>query len=453
MIQLQQHRQLAYRLLAGAMAVLFAIQGGLVFWRISQGKDVDYGRWHKVARMALEGKALANLDANIPQDSDALNRPGADEGLKFYKLPPAYAVLISPLGLLPYPVYVVFWYVASVASVAAAVLLLMRMVHGRWLPDNPWACILPVLAVVPFVMDDTHCGTCNLHILFLLVLGAYLAGRGMNWGGGLAVGLAISCKAFPVAMLPVLVVTRRWRLLAWTLVGVLLWTLVVPGAFRGYQRQATETAAWYHRIIGPYVESQPQRQWRQQGLSIKNQSLYSLVHRLTEPVDARSGELCVAGVSPASGSRPAVRPPAQRPAKNALFVNVVSLSGKTADRIFAGLVALIGLVIAAACWWRPLKPTPAVLAAELGVWGCFILMVSTIGWVYFFALMLPAMAVVAARACQPPARPWRLLLMTAIALTILDAIPLAAALGALAISSILYLAAMLILRRELAKGA
>lgn len=418
-----------YTLFLVVLAVAFLVKGALVLNSARRGKQRDYPRWHKIARCVLDDQPLADPLSRVtflqspttapaatqPQDAPATepaptapaagqpdgaagagadDEPPAvhgDKGLKFYKLPPAFAVYIAPFGLLSYWPYIVAWYLSSVLAYAVAVGLTMRLLHGRWLPADPRALIFPVLLTLPFAMDDVHNGTNNLHLLAMLVAGFYLASRKLNWAGGLAVGMAITWKAFPAAVLPVLLVTRRWRLLGWSLAATVLWTLVVPGLVRGYERQWQETGLWYQRIVGPYMRGARQRQWKTQGRSEKNQSTQALLHRLLRPVDAISG-------FPRGSEHVSDAP---------LYVNLASLSRSAVNAAFVVVVLLLLVGAAAVGLPRRAPPTADAWAADASLACGFVLLASPIAWTYFFTLILVP-AALAAKAAHDPARSKRL---------------------------------------------
>jgi len=425
----------AYRIALVVLVAVFAVKGALVLRSTRRGKHRDYIRWHWVAVRALAGEPLADPPGTVYETE-------GEEGLKFYKLPPAFAVCIAPLGWLPYDAYVVVWYAGSVAAAAAAVLLTMKLLHGRCIPADPRALLLPVAGAAAFILDDVHNGTNNLHLLALLVLGFYLAWRKRPGLGGLSIGLAISWKAFPAAALPVLLLTRRWRLLMWSLVGTAVWTLTVPGAVRGYRRQWTETHAWYQRIIAPYAKGQKKRQWATQGLSKKNQSVHALTHRLLRKVDARSGA--------AEDYYKYTDAP--------FFVNLVSLPRGVVNAIFAGLVAVAAAAIGVVCLRGRAPPTRLVAATDLALASTFILIASPIAWTYFFALLLAPMSVGAYLLFAGGESP-RLRRICAVAC--IAGVPLilgglsthARAVGSLTWLGILWFAVMLIVRGALREAA
>lgn len=355
-------------LLVGSLASL-AGWGASVAYVVAHGQNRDFDRWYKVAQRVHQDDRLADLSG-----AAALNTDESANDIYFYKLPPAFAFYVSPVSYLPYPVYVGAWYVFSALCGAAALLLAMRMAYGRFLPENPLALFLPLVGTGFYTLDDLKCGNNNLQVLVLIVLGLYLALRKRTALGGLAVGLAITIKAFPLALLAPLALMRRWKLAAWCLVGVVVWTLVVPGAFRGFGRHTAETRAWFDRIVGPYLTGQSKRQWATQSLGVKNQSLWALVNRLTTSVD------CISGKPQPDGPK-------------SLYVNFLSLSPKAANVIFVSLLALAAGAIAAVCWRRRGPPTDLATLVDFAIATNFTLLCSQIGWAYFYTLLLLPMTV------------------------------------------------------------
>jgi hypothetical protein len=379
--RLDRPNRTAYTIALSVLAIAFVVKGALVLDSCSRGKHRDYFRWHRVAQRVLADEPLAEPHGYVPGEK-------GEEGLKFYKLPPAFAVYIAPLGLLPYTAYVITWIVLSFASAVLAAMLLMRMLAGRFLPADARILLFPAFGAVAFVMDDVHNGTSNLFLLAMIVAGFALAAWSLRWLGGLSIGMAITWKAFPAPLLPVLVLTRRWRLAGWTLAGIVLWTLLVPGAIRGFARQYDETSAWFGRIIEPYIAGGEQRQWKTQGLSEKNLSLYAVTHRLLRRVDWRSGF---------DEGFP----------EDASFVNVLDLPKRVVNGIFAAGVAACMAAVGVVGLRRAPPKDAKLWACDGAIGACMILIASPIVWDYFLALLLLPMTVGSWLAVRWPGRALR----------------------------------------------
>jgi len=357
-----------------ALAAALAAKGVGV---VTSAKRMDYGTWHLIAGRALEGKSLANPPG---QGTDGKPLPPEDD-VGYYNLPPAFALYICPLGLLPYRAFAAAWYVLSVGSLVASVLLGMKIVHGRWLPDRPLALLLPLLGVLHFALIDLYAGSICLEILLLLVLGAYLSHRGRNWAGGLAVGMAAALKAYPLAILPALLLGRRWKLAGWTLLGTIAWSLIVPGAIRGYRRQWNETTWWYGRIVRPYAQRAGEMKWRNKSFSYKNHSINALVNRLLRPVHV--------GTDPSDGEL------------ETATMNAADLPVWAAHAAYVAIVAGLLAAMAGAYLRAGRGATRAPVALDMAVGVVFVLLASPVVWDYYYTLLLLGMCIAAERALAP----------------------------------------------------
>ncbi len=167
--------------------------------------------------------------------------------------PPTFLVLFEPLTLLP--VRTAFWTWTAlnfVALVAALVLLLGR----RWLLDPRAALALGAVAFwyAPVFLHFMY-GQSNILILLMLVLMMRWMERGNSAGAGLIFALAGLVRVFPLPIAAYLLLTRRWRVLAYTGIGLAIGAAAtlfligtthslnffraMPGHFNGYRGIAT----------------------------------------------------------------------------------------------------------------------------------------------------------------------------------------------------------------------
>ncbi|MBI5725188.1 MAG: DUF2029 domain-containing protein [Planctomycetes bacterium] len=446
-----------YVVIAAVVAVVLLVRLSATMWMVlHENEKQDYDRWYKAGQLVLQGKDTTY--GKFPdQEGYDFNKYDA---LKFFRLPPAFAVYVAPLAKLPFWAYALCWFALSGGAAVLSVLLAMKMIHGRFLPQNPVAMILPVAGIAAFAWADMHCGNTNLIQLGLIMLGTYIAWRAANslsgtpdlsWHGrpvrvfqgrpapgmpekitdattgmvvehtgkmpvpllqraanragdaacGLAIGLSIAIKAYPAAILPSLFASFRWRLMVYAVVGAAIWTFVVPGFVRGFERNWNETLVWYGRIVEPYLgsasASRPE-EWGGRSYSHKNQSLYPLVKRLTMPVD-------VTDRHKSASSEPAVT------------VNVVNWSSKIATMAFAGLVLLMLTAILFVCRDRRPAPNRMDIILDMAIGMNFMLLVSPIAWYYFFSLLLLPMAVGAWRLVVTDSKRERIILIIVWALS------------------------------------
>ncbi|MFD9869829.1 glycosyltransferase 87 family protein [Streptomyces niveus] len=269
--------------------------------------------------------------------------PGQVYGFTY---PPFAALCVLPLSLLSWPVALTAGIVANLGALALILRRLAEPVirrHGldRW---TSYTLILCMLALLEPVYDSISFGQVNLLLLALVLTDARLLSTGSRWAG-IGIGLAAAVKLTPAIFIGYLVVTRRRRA-AGTAVAVavgatLLALLLAPGASYAYWT----SALWDTSRIGDLSY-------------VSNQSWQGVLARLAAPHEPERlwwalGVLAIVG----------------------LWAYRVDKARAAGD--IRGGIALTG---AAAC------------------------LVSPVTWVHHLVWLLPALAVLADRALEPPRR-------------------------------------------------
>ena len=246
-----------------------------------------------VAQGALAGTALAlyalvllqagfqhqDLDAYLAAGRDTLSghplyavflqHPFPDPTLRpAYIYPPIFAILVSPLALLPQSVAGALWLLLNQLCLAASLLIVIR-----WLRPSPLAIAMVIAATVTFypLWVDAVQGQANLPLLLLVTLGVAGVIRGES-RFAIAIGAAAALKLTPAILLIWLALDRRLKPAAWmlagfgalTLIGALLrfrdtlvfFTQVVPSLAPGTAVYANQSLAGFlERILtaNPYT--------------------------------------------------------------------------------------------------------------------------------------------------------------------------------------------------------
>ncbi|MET4920917.1 glycosyltransferase 87 family protein [Streptomyces sp. PSRA5] len=269
--------------------------------------------------------------------------PGQVYGFTY---PPFAALCVLPLSLLAWPVALT---VGIVANLGALALILRRLAepvirrHGldRW---TSYTLILCMLALLEPVYDSISFGQVNLLLLALVLTDARLLSTGSRWAG-IGIGLAAAVKLTPAIFIGYLVVTRRWRA-AGTAVAVavgatLLAGWLAPGASHAYWT----SALWDTSRIGDLSY-------------VSNQSLQGVLARLSAPAEP--------------------------------------------DRLWwaCGVVAVVG------AWAYRVDKARTVgdVRGGIALTGAAACLVSPVTWVHHLVWLLPALAVLADRALEPPRR-------------------------------------------------
>ncbi len=230
---------------AGLVAVL-AAQAALRFLRVENpmgelegGSSGDFVHYYHAAHAVLMGEDIYAA------------------GIRWYIYPPLFAVLISPLALLPFGPAAAAWTVLNAGMVMACLFLAAREFVRRFRPGVDAALVPAAMLVAAVVMSDKiraglRLGQTDALVLLSMTLGLVWLGR-RPMLCGLAVALVINIKYQGLIFLPYLLVRRRWREAGWSAawtVALALLTGLIFGWERnlGYLRAAG--AGLFEGVIG-----------------------------------------------------------------------------------------------------------------------------------------------------------------------------------------------------------
>lgn len=326
------------------------------------GKTKDYPLWFWAGQQVLQGGDLYPHDLKAHFD---------------FLYPPLSAILLAiPAYFGKLPLYLslcllnvaAWWTTAQLANVMTA--------SGR--QASPWIEALPSIVMISFVFDMFDLGQPNLVLLALMMLGFWLLQHGRSWSSGSLFALATAIKAFPIAVLPYLVWRRQWASAASTLIFLVVFLFVVPAPVRGFQHNLSEMKTWFQGMVGSSSE-QGFGQRDDQNWSWMNQSLISLTHRLTRPVNYNQDN------------------PATPPA----YMNLVDLDFKSANWVVLGVSIAIGLGFVGVMP-KPSRRTPRSDAEELGILFCLMTVASPLARQYYFMWVFFPLTVLVHRAAYDP---------------------------------------------------
>jgi alpha-1,2-mannosyltransferase len=168
--------------------------------------------------------------------------------------PPIMPITLYPLMSLPPLQGAMAWYALKVTLTALSVWLCFRMVRpdDRVLPS--WVQGAVLLMSFRTVLSDLHHGNNNLIILFLVVACLAAWRKGYDVLAGMVLALAISYKVTPALFVLYFAYKRSWRTVGATLLGMGVFLLIVPGVVVGPSFNGECLAAWWRRILSPYLD-------------------------------------------------------------------------------------------------------------------------------------------------------------------------------------------------------
>jgi alpha-1,2-mannosyltransferase len=257
-----------------------------------------------------------------------------------FTYPPVAALLMSPMGLLSYPVVLVISLAAIVASAAAFVYLVLR--ERIRLPRPLMFAVAGVATAFAFTLEPFRqtlsFGQINIYLALLVLVDLLVLGRrGSKWTG-VGIGLATAIKLTPGIFIVYLLVVGRWRA-ALTAIGTVVAANLVSALIAPSETWRYFTSLMWDSSRVGFLDT------------TTNQSINGLLARLDAPFA-----------------------PAQLP-----WV------------LLAALVALFGL-------WRARR---AALAGDelagLTIAGMVGVLISPVSWVHHIIWVFPAMLILAMR--------------------------------------------------------
>ncbi len=230
-----------------------------------------------IAAVAYFDKAAANRSAfvrwiNLIQ--------GLVAGKNVYRVaaypnPPLMGLVLYPLTLLPPVAGAMTWFFLKGCMALVSLVIAIRMSTGgrRRLPAVAVA-VIGLLSLRPLLGDLQH-GNVNILVVFVVLVGLWCYRHGRDILAGLAIALATTFKVTPALFIPYFAWKREWRVVGSSLVGLLLFLVVIPGSILGMKHNLVLLRSWTELMVEPYV-LRGEVETRQ-----VNQSLPGVLYRLT----------------------------------------------------------------------------------------------------------------------------------------------------------------------------
>jgi alpha-1,2-mannosyltransferase len=175
--------------------------------------------------------------------------------------PPFWALVHTPLTLVPTRVARVLLYPLAGLSLALLLWLLDRLTR-QGLPLHPeatfWCAVLAVLLTCLFLSRDLPIVGANTALLALCWLGFYLWSRGRPLRAGACLGLASALKCTPLIFVAYFLLKQKWRLSGMAIVVAALATLS-PVLVMGPEAYRQTMSAWLGQVMSGLGDPDPSR--------------------------------------------------------------------------------------------------------------------------------------------------------------------------------------------------
>lgn len=219
---------------AAALGVAIAFGVAVAATAMTTPAAMDFVAQYAAARLVATGDGAAVLDPDAVLAAERTVAPERVRLLPFVQ-PPAVALLISPLAVLPYGSAFLVMAILDAAAIAAAVVLLRRR-------DAPLLPAALLLAGPPAVLAIAH-GQTSAVVLLLVALTARVGPR----GAGLALGLTLlRPQTAPLLLLAAVIdpARRWWAVLGASLVVLASMAVVGPDGLARYGTSLVGAAEW-----------------------------------------------------------------------------------------------------------------------------------------------------------------------------------------------------------------
>lgn len=192
--------------------------------------------------------------------AEPLYRP--EDGHFQNKYLPAFGVLAAPLARLPLRTAKFVWFYASIAVIAALVMLSLNALPTPKISSRTLV-VLTTVAMLKFYAHELNLGQANALMAVLVLAALWLLLDGREVAAGAVMALAVIIKPYAIIFLPYLALRRRLRAAQWMVLA--LWiAILLPVVIYGWKGNGTQLAGWIRTIS----ESTPNNLLNQDNVSI-----------------------------------------------------------------------------------------------------------------------------------------------------------------------------------------
>lgn len=231
---------------------------GRYLQRVPKRHYCDFRVYHHTAQVYLErGDIYADY---------------TPEGITPFKYSPFFALLVSPLGLLPIkPAAAVFFLINFLATVALFWLALKLSGEGFSWRAKTVICLLAVALTGRFIILVWDSGQVPIMITGLVLASLYFFSKGKDVPAAGLLAASILFKYLPALFIPYFLARRRFKAAGLTALFVCAW-LLLPMLYSGFSRNLEYLSSWLPSIVSTSLDQLSY-------YDFKNQSIFSLALR------------------------------------------------------------------------------------------------------------------------------------------------------------------------------
>ncbi len=351
-------------ILFGAMLVVPAMQS------VRKIKEIDTSLWREGGTRHKTALGRWIPTAELLTQPPPIDSPYGSG--QWFPTPPLMLISLVPLTKLGYTGAAIARAALKIVGIFLAMAFVIKGL-GRESFSVPVGVMVAaaIFSVRPLISDLQHANL-NIFMMVWLALAWAMYVRGHDFWAGLFLALAIVTKLTPALALIYFAYKRAWRVCIGAAIGLVLFFVVLPGLYLGFDRNTEYLHSWYEMLVAPFLIQ------RYAATEIANQSLYGVALRLLSNAHLLTVEQMPVKDALAAGMEDMARPVTTMGAllRPAISLSILAALGwlcrsKVASRrdprllLEFGLVLLAMLLLSERTWKHHATTLPIVF---LGVW-------------------------------------------------------------------------------------
>ena len=167
----------------------------------------------------------------------------------YYYYSVLFAILISPLNLLPAYVAQLLWLMLNAFFLYRTIKIIASYFNSPLLTrkQRQLLLILSIVFGLRFIMGNFHYQQVTILILYLILEGLELIFSGKKFAGALLIALGINIKMLPLVILPYLVYRREFKATMFVIISFATMAFI-PALIIGIERNNFLLISWWNHI-------------------------------------------------------------------------------------------------------------------------------------------------------------------------------------------------------------
>lgn len=223
---------------------------GLVTVRRSIKQSNDFDTFYEAGKSVLQGRGIY-YSGEYYEDTK-------EQGPFLY--PPFAACFFALFAWMPLALAAFLWNTFNVACFAACLKIILQLSNESKVPWNKlWRgasvkdrC-LGIGVSFALLLDNLSMAQVNIVVFLLCLCGLRLWRRQKHLGAGIVLASAITIKLTPALFVLFFILKRQWKVLAGILLGMFLFTLLIPTLIFGFETNRIYHRQWAGRTLKPIL--------------------------------------------------------------------------------------------------------------------------------------------------------------------------------------------------------